>query len=123
MKHGVYFRKKVTVNTDPQRRCYDGCHFSSEEVWTPWELVCAYTEEDTAASSMQTFQDINPSRQYRVEPITSKEHKYIVDETVATCCDCGAFSLTRKPEDITHYDNCVPGDAEKWEKYYEEDTP
>lgn len=67
MKHGVYFRKQVTVNTDPQRRCYDGCHFSSEKVWTAWELVCAYTEEATAEQTMAAFQDINPQREYKVE--------------------------------------------------------
>lgn len=41
----IYNRKKVTVNTDPQRRCYDGCHFSSEEVWTEWKLFEPVTEE------------------------------------------------------------------------------
>jgi hypothetical protein len=35
----IYTRRKVIVNTDPQRRCYHGVHFSSEEVWTEWELI------------------------------------------------------------------------------------
>lgn len=32
-------RKKHLINTDPQRRCYNGCHFSSELVWGPWEVL------------------------------------------------------------------------------------
>lgn len=27
-------RRKVEVNTDPQRRCYNGCHASSEMQWS-----------------------------------------------------------------------------------------
>ena len=34
----IYIRRGVTINTDPQRRCYNGCHFSSETHWEPWEL-------------------------------------------------------------------------------------
>jgi hypothetical protein len=44
---GIYRRKKVTINTDPQRRCYNGCHASSEEVWTEWELFEEVQEENT----------------------------------------------------------------------------
>jgi hypothetical protein len=35
----IMYRKRVLVNTDPQRRCYDGCHFSSELRWTEWESL------------------------------------------------------------------------------------
>lgn len=30
-------RRQVLVNTDPERRCYDGCHARSELVWEDWE--------------------------------------------------------------------------------------
>lgn len=62
----LYVRKQIVVNTDPQRRCYDGCHFSSETVWGDWELIGPYSIED-AMSSMKTFQEINPAREYRLE--------------------------------------------------------
>ena len=42
----IYKRKKTTVNTDPQRRCYNGCHFSSEDVWTEWGLFETVQEEN-----------------------------------------------------------------------------
>ena len=32
----IFIRRRVLVNTDPQRRCYDGAHFSSELQWTQW---------------------------------------------------------------------------------------
>lgn len=62
----LYVRKQVTINTDPQRRCYNGCNFSEEKVWTDWSLIGPYNQED-AESSMKTFQIINPTRQYKIE--------------------------------------------------------
>lgn len=35
----IQVRRRVLVNTDPERRCYDGHHFSSEWRWTPWEDI------------------------------------------------------------------------------------
>lgn len=39
MSKVILTRHRVLVNTDPQRRCYDGCHFSSELVWTRWVVL------------------------------------------------------------------------------------
>lgn len=33
----IRMRRQIEVNTDPQRRCYDGCHAKSEIRWTTWE--------------------------------------------------------------------------------------
>ena len=35
----LYTRRKILINTDPQRRCYNGCHAKSELVWTAWEVL------------------------------------------------------------------------------------
>ena len=43
----LYRRNCELVNTDPQRRCYDGCHFSTEIVWGPWESLGYVKPEDT----------------------------------------------------------------------------
>lgn len=59
-------RKQIEVNTDPQRRCYNGCHFSSKTVWTEWERLYKTTKED-GEDSIQTFKAINPSREYKLE--------------------------------------------------------
>lgn len=37
IKYVLWAREKYLVNTDPQRRCYDGCYFSSEMRWSEWE--------------------------------------------------------------------------------------
>jgi len=66
-KFWVRFRKQVVVNTDPQRRCYDGHHFSSKTVWTEWEDVCPYRFCQDAAQAVATFSSINPTHEYKVE--------------------------------------------------------
>lgn len=35
----IFTRSRVLVNTDPQRRCYNGAHFSSELQWTAWTVL------------------------------------------------------------------------------------
>jgi hypothetical protein len=67
MKHRLSCRKPVVINTDPQRRCYNGCHFSSETVWSDWDPICDYTHPATAHDSMSTFQEINPTWEYKIE--------------------------------------------------------
>ena len=45
----IQYRLKIEINTDPQRRCYNGCHFSSEIVWTAWTDL-----ESTTADRVET---------------------------------------------------------------------
>jgi hypothetical protein len=65
----VQFRKQVVVNTDPQRRCYDGVNFSEVVVWTDWADVCPFRNEADARESAACYKQINPGREYRVVPI------------------------------------------------------
>ncbi len=60
----VQVRRLVVVNTDPQRRCYDGAHFSSEVVWSKWQDVATYPSLADASDTVLTFKSINPTRQY-----------------------------------------------------------
>lgn len=32
----IQSREQFVVNTDPQRRCYNGCNFSEGKVWSAW---------------------------------------------------------------------------------------
>lgn len=67
MAFELWVRRPMTVNTDPQRRCYNGVNFSEEEIWSDWSLVSPYyTSEASARSSAETFKEINPSREYEV---------------------------------------------------------
>jgi hypothetical protein len=63
---GLWFRRPVTVNTDPQRRCYDGVHASSRVEWSAWGHICDYRDRATAEDSAATFKRINPEREYEI---------------------------------------------------------
>ena len=44
---------------------------------------------------------------------------YHVDDIVASCNACGAYTLTRNPKDIKHYPNCSGlAEIKKWDRYY-----
>ncbi len=62
----LWVRKQIEVNTDPQRRCYNGCNFSSEMQWTAWEDLLTYRSYESTTGAMDAFQKINPSRQYKI---------------------------------------------------------
>ena len=70
--HILWFRKKFEVNTDPQRRCYNGCHFSSEMRWTAWDTLIRFRSwpdnRAEALASATTYQAINKNSEYRVLP-------------------------------------------------------
>lgn len=34
----IWIRTRTVENTDPQRRCYNGCHYSERIVWGEWRL-------------------------------------------------------------------------------------
>ena len=58
MNNVLYTRQRILVNTDPQRRCYNGCHFSSEWQWTPWEVLERFPAEKTEAK-LAFWTDLN----------------------------------------------------------------
>jgi len=66
-KFAVLVRKKVVRNTDPLRRCYNGCHFSSVEEWSEWKEICQYSTMAIAMDSMATFKSINPKSEYKIQ--------------------------------------------------------
>jgi hypothetical protein len=54
----IRIRKLIEVNTDPQRRCYNGCHFSSEWQWTTWEDLETTTPEKSE-SRLTFWRELN----------------------------------------------------------------
>ena len=51
-------RKLIEVNTDPQRRCYYGCHASSELIWTAWEDLDE-AAEDKIQAKLEFWKELN----------------------------------------------------------------
>lgn len=66
--------KPIEINTDPQNRCYDGCHFSSEWVWTDWVYLGSTLSREEAESSVASCKRLNPKNEYRyLEPHSQKD--------------------------------------------------
>lgn len=55
----VITRRRIEVNTDPQRRCYNGCHFSSEFRWTEWETLDSGLTEEKARDKLTFWRELN----------------------------------------------------------------
>lgn len=55
MTIALHIRRGQTVNTDPQRRCYNGCHFSSRTDWEDWEHWMDYTTLEHAEHAARMF--------------------------------------------------------------------
>lgn len=51
-------RRHILVNTDPQRRCYNGCHFSSELRWGPWESL-EHVTSSYAEARVKWWRELN----------------------------------------------------------------
>jgi len=58
-KFNIQRRARRLINTDPQRRCYNGCHFKSELIWTNWEVIELAVPESKLAQRMDFWRDLN----------------------------------------------------------------
>lgn len=67
-RYTLWVRQQIEVNTDPQRRCYNGCHAKSKMVWTDWAELCDPQTKASGLETMACFKKINPQRQYRLTP-------------------------------------------------------
>lgn len=75
----IQSREQFEYNTDPQRRCYNGCHFSSEKIWSEWKTLYSVRTEPEAIDRVNDWVKINgnlPNRtlEYRYVPELSREH-------------------------------------------------
>lgn len=54
----IMCRKKVFVNTDPQKRCYNGCFYSYRYDWGGWEILEFIKPEDQERR-LQFWRELN----------------------------------------------------------------
>jgi hypothetical protein len=59
MNYSVWVRQQIEVNTDPQRRCYNGVHFSSEVVWTTWTVMEEGFTKEKAERRLVFWRELN----------------------------------------------------------------
>ncbi len=57
-KYIVYSREKFEYNTDPLRRCYNGCHFKSEWRWSQWNQLSGRLSKEDAEASVRGWYTI-----------------------------------------------------------------
>jgi hypothetical protein len=55
MTYELHIRRGVLINDDPQRRCYNGCYFSSHIEWGEWEHWMDYPTEEHAKTAARLF--------------------------------------------------------------------
>lgn len=55
----IEMRRQVIVNTDPQRRCYNGCNFSEELRWTGWGVVDFDIHEERVEQRLEFWRELN----------------------------------------------------------------
>lgn len=59
MSYTIERRRQVEVNTDPQRRCYNGAHFSSELLRTPWESLESEVPAEKVEDRLTFWRELN----------------------------------------------------------------
>ena len=55
----IEVRAQVEVNTDPQRRCYNGCHAKSELIWSPWGWLEIEVDPAKVDRRLQFWRELN----------------------------------------------------------------
>lgn len=76
----ILFRRQIEVNTDPQRRCYNGVHAKSEMLWTAWGSLETGLSADKVERRLKFWQELND---YAV----SQRGKSAKNEYEAVCVD------------------------------------
>lgn len=59
MTKAIWHRHQRMVNTDPQRRCYNGCNFSEELQWTVWSVLESGLAEERAPRRLEFWRELN----------------------------------------------------------------
>jgi hypothetical protein len=57
-RHTIWYRRQIEVNTDPQRRCYNGVHAKSELRWTAWGEI-GYPFPEKVADRLKFWTELN----------------------------------------------------------------
>lgn len=55
MKFHIYGRESYMENTDPQRRCYNGCNFKEEKRRSEWHLLGLCQNKKEADESVASW--------------------------------------------------------------------
>lgn len=59
MKYNIECRQRIEINTDPQRRCYNGCHAKSEMMWGPWKILVYDIPKEKVEELLKWWRKLN----------------------------------------------------------------
>jgi len=84
MRTVIECRSRMIINDDPQRRCYNGVHFSTKEIWGEWECL-EHVKPEEIESRLKFWQELNDyavsqrgqgaKREFRIRSATFYTHK------------------------------------------------
>lgn len=66
---GIWTRESYMVNTDPQRRCYNGCNFSERKEWTEWTMLYTVPEDEAEACLASWRSFARPTSEFEARPV------------------------------------------------------
>lgn len=72
-------RNRQLINTDPQRRCYNGCHYSSALVWTEWEAL-EHITHDRVEDRIKFWTELNDYAVSQRGQSAKREFRVVPDE-------------------------------------------
>lgn len=75
-------RSNVLVNTDPQRRCYNGCHYKSEIVTTEWEDFEYGIPKSDEETRLKFWRDLNDYAVSQRGESARTEYRFIEKERI-----------------------------------------
>lgn len=58
MRVTIEHRSRRLINTDPQRRCYNGCNYSEALVWSEWKDL-EYPQEEHLEERLKFWRELN----------------------------------------------------------------
>jgi len=73
--YAVMRRDHIEYNNDPQRRCYDGCHFSTDWYWTPWVVFDRQDTLEGANRKLKFWTELNDYAVSQRGPSAKSEYK------------------------------------------------
>ena len=83
MFYNIEYRSVIEVNTDPQRRCYNGCHAKSELQKLPWQVMEYEVSADRVEQKLMNWRNLNEfAVKQRGENADTEYRKVSIGETL-----------------------------------------
>jgi len=79
MNYLIQVKKYITVNTDPQRRCYYGVNAREQTYLSDWENLSVCLTDGLARDFVQAARRCNISRMYRIVIVPDNYYAHWVE--------------------------------------------